>query len=140
MERYGTGLRQNRRRRSGACDGPGLRRGRRQSSGRGAGKAPADDTSLAIRTTMRALVAAGTYVAQDVRDRDGLTRPMLRRAAVRMAVSRQPALRRLGSAYLRSDPPAPEELPAGSNAQALPAGPDPRTEVIDVDPATPRAV
>ncbi len=93
-----------------------------------------------MRTTMRALVAAGTYVAQDVRDRDGLTRPMLRRAAVRMAVSRQPALRRLGSAYLRSDPPAPEELPTRSPTRALPAGPEPRAGVIDIDPAEPDAV
>jgi hypothetical protein len=86
---------------------------------------------------MRAVIAAGTYVAQDVRDRDGLTRPMLRRAALRMAVSRQPALRRLGSAYLRSDPPAPEELPASAlRTPPLPAAQQHVEQVIDVDPST----
>jgi hypothetical protein len=86
---------------------------------------------------MRAVIAAGTYVAQDVRDRDGLTRPMLRRAAMRMAVSRQPALRRLGTAYLRSDPPAPEELPAGAvRTPPLSAAEEDAGQVIDVDPST----
>jgi hypothetical protein len=90
---------------------------------------------------VRAVIAAGTYVAQDVRDRDGLTRPMLRRAAVRMAVCGQPALRRLGAAYLRTDPPAPEELPARAYAALpaevrplpLPASPD--RPVVEVRPA-----
>jgi hypothetical protein len=85
------------------------------------------------------VIAAGAYVAQDMRDRDGLTRPMLRRAALRMASSRQPALRRLGTAYLRSDPPGPEELPAGA-AQALPlplpAAEEQAGQVIDLDPST----
>jgi len=84
---------------------------------------------------MRAVIAAGTYVAQDVRDRDGLTRPMLRRAALRMAVSRQAAMRRLGTAYLRADPPAPEELPAGAPKALAPAD-EAGGRVIDVDPAT----
>jgi hypothetical protein len=85
---------------------------------------------------MRAVIAAGTFVAQDVRDRDGVTRPMLRRAAMRMAVSRQPALRRLGAAYLRSDPPAPEELPAGAaQARPLPAAEEEAGQVIDLDPS-----
>jgi hypothetical protein len=71
-----------------------------------------------------------------MRDRDGLTRPMLRRAAIRMAVSRQPALRRLGTAYLRSDPPAPEELPAGAaQARPLQAAEDNDEQVIDLDPS-----
>jgi hypothetical protein len=87
------------------------------------------------------MIAAGTYVAQDVRDRDGLTRPMLRRAALRMAVCRQEPLRRIGAAYLRADPPAPAELPARITAAALPltatpAPPAVDAEVIDVDPAT----
>jgi hypothetical protein len=85
---------------------------------------------------MRAVIAAGTYVAQDVRDRDGLTRPMLRRAALRMAVSRQAAMRRLGAAYLRADPPAPEELPAGAPQRSLPPFEEAPGQVIDLDPAT----
>jgi hypothetical protein len=97
---------------------------------------------------MRAAIAAGTYVAQDLRDRDGLTRPMLRRVAIRMAVSRQPALRRLGASYLRTDPPTPEELPVLRPRQELTAGPPPALPeesgpapadappTIDVDPTT----
>jgi hypothetical protein len=107
------------------------------------------DESLAARTTVRALVAAGAYIAQDVRDPDGLMRPMLRKTALRMAVSRQPALRRLGSAYLRGDPPTPEELPAPPHVEALPAAetsasvctppqaPDPHG-TIDIGPAAGR--
>jgi hypothetical protein len=86
---------------------------------------------------MRAAIAAGTYVAQDVRDRDGLTRPMLRRAALRMAVSRQAALRRLGVAYLRADPPAPAELPAGApGTPSLPPAEEDAEQVIDLDSST----
>jgi hypothetical protein len=59
------------------------------------------------------LIAVGTYVAQDLRDAEGLTRPMLRRAAIRLALSRREPARRLGNAYLRMDRPAPEALPAG---------------------------
>lgn len=89
---------------------------------------------------MRAVIAAGTYVAQDMRDREGLTRPMLRRAALRMAVSRQPALRRLGTAYLRADPPAAEELPAQGATQPSQVRPLPppgyeEGQVIDIDPS-----
>ena len=86
---------------------------------------------------MRAVIAAGAYVAQDMRDREGLTRPMLRRAAIRMAVSRQAALRRLGAAYLRADPPAPGELPVGmSPTRPLPSGEREAEQVIDLDPST----
>jgi hypothetical protein len=66
---------------------------------------------LGGRTATRALVAVGAYVAQDLRDAEGLTRPLLRRAALRLALSRSEPARRLGSAYLRLDPPDPSELP-----------------------------
>jgi hypothetical protein len=82
---------------------------------RGAG----GQSSLGSRTATRALIAAGTYVAQDLRDPDGVTRPLLRRTALRMVASRQATLRRLGSAYLRGDAPTPEEL----SASAAAAGP-----------------
>jgi hypothetical protein len=130
-------------------DGPRRlrRRGYGPRDGRGQGRGPGlaggkDSAGLATRTAVRAVIAAGTYVAQDVRDRDGLTRPMLRRAALRMAICRQEALRRLGTAYLRADPPAAEELSA-SKARVLPAEvrrlvppPSGDGQVIDVDPAT----
>jgi hypothetical protein len=112
------------RRGAGVRDGTGQGRGRRQGADRW------DDRSLSARTATRALVAVGAYVAQDLRDPDGVTRPMLRRAALRMVASRQAPIRRLGSAYLRSDPPAPEELPQGrpviETRQLLPG--DPATE------------
>ena len=82
------------------------RRGRRtKDAGRG-------DSSQ--RTAARTLVAFGAFVAQDLRDRDGVARPLLRRAAVRMVGSRQGVVRHLGATYLRRDPPAPEELSAGA--------------------------
>ena len=98
--------RQRRQRRAGPqCDGSG--------GGRGGLTARGGESSLGGRTTTRALIAVGTYVAQDLRDAEGLMRPMLRRAAIRLALSRREPARRLGKAYLRLDPPAPEALPAG---------------------------
>ena len=100
--------RQRRQRRAGPrCDGSGAGRGRRGTSGRD------DESSLGGRTATRALIAVGAYVAQDLRDAQGLTRPMLRRAAIRLALSRREPARRLGCAYLRLDPPAPQALPSG---------------------------
>jgi hypothetical protein len=122
--------------------GFGPRDGRGRGQGPGLGIGGKDDGSLATRTAIRAMIAAGTYAAQDVCDRDGLTRPMLRRAALRMSVCRQEPLRRIGAAYLRADPPALDELPAQTPA-ALPSGVGPPAtpiaadeQVIDVDPAT----
>jgi hypothetical protein len=102
----GDGRPRNRRQRRGgpACDGAGPGRGRRKASARGS------ESSLSGRTATRALVAVGAYVAQDVRDAEGLTRPMLRRAALRLALCGSAPARRLGSAYLRLDPPAPDDV------------------------------
>lgn len=135
METMARGSHRHRRRSSGSCDGNGAGSGRLRGVGRSAGSSK-DDASLATRTAMRAVIAAGTYVAQDVRDRDGLTRPMLRRAALRMLLSRQAAMRRLGGAYLHADPPAREELPAGLSRHALAPGAGTHPQVIDVDAAT----
>jgi hypothetical protein len=104
--------------------------------GRGGGGGVGDTGSLAGRTTVRAAVALGTYVVQDLRDVEGLTRPMLRRSALRMAASRRGVLRRIGAAYLRADPPSEKELLAG-RPEALSAGPaqsEDEAEVIDVAP------
>ena len=99
--------RQRRQRRGGpACDGDG------SGAARGGRSARGGESSLGGRTTTRALIAVGTYVAQDLRDAEGLMRPMLRRAALRLALSRREPARRLGNAYLRLDPPAPEAIPA----------------------------
>jgi hypothetical protein len=130
METRGTGPRRYRRRGQGFGD----RTGRGSGLGGGRGGIATDEKSLATRTAIRALVAAGAYVAQDVRDPEGLTRPMLRRAAMRMAVSRQPALRRLGAAYLRGDPPVPGEF-ASRMQPALPAAAVPAIPGIREEPA-----
>jgi hypothetical protein len=74
------------------------------------------ESSVSARTAARALVAVGAYVAQDLRDRDGVTRPLLRRAALRLVTSRHAVMHRLGDAYLHGDPPTPEELAAGRQA------------------------
>jgi hypothetical protein len=111
--------RQRRQRRGGpGCDGNG--RGRSGLSSRGG------ESSLGGRTATRALIAVGAYVAQDLRDAEGLTRPMLRRAALRLALSRREPARRLGNAYLRLDPPAPDVITG-------------RGDVIEVSGAAPPA-
>ena len=104
----------NRRQQRGgpACDGTGPGRGRNRQNARSSG------SSLGGRTATRALVAVGAYVAQDLRDAEGLTRPLLRRAALRLALSRSEPARRLGSAYLRLDPPDPSEPPKHEDAIA----------------------
>jgi hypothetical protein len=127
------------RQRHGAGDGAGRGQERRSSSN--GGGSHKSGSTLAGRTTVRTLVALGTYVAQDVRDPDGLTRPALRRAALRLAASRQQTLRRLGGAYLRKDPPTARELAAGEAGESVPpvppAAPGGNTgeaDVIDIDP------
>lgn len=136
MTTDGRPLRRQRRSGSGCGDGSGRGgnrgHGRRDGSGRGAGKgagAGQGQSSLTGRTATRALVALGAYVVQDIRDAEGLTRPMLRRAALRLACSPVAPVRRLGGAYLRMDPLAPDELPS-------------RPDVIEVGGSTsgPRAL
>jgi hypothetical protein len=62
----------NRRRERLRRDGSGPHNRQRRAGSRGG-------DSLRGRTTIRALDAAGVYVAQDLRDADGLVRPFLRR-------------------------------------------------------------
>jgi hypothetical protein len=126
------GRRERRRRRGGGPrDGSGMGRGR--AAGR------SDGGKL---TVARSLATLGTCIVQDLRDRDGLARPLLRRAAVRMVTSRQQTIRHVGTAYLRGDPPTPEELAVGTSPpeeqrQLPPAGPRSRlaagVEACDVD-------
>lgn len=100
-----------------ACDGAGQGRGRRAQGTRGS------TSSLGGRTATRALVAVGAYVAQDLRDAEGLTRPLLRRAALHLALSPHEAVRRIGGAYLRLDPPSPDQTAAGHSASRRPPAP-----------------
>ena len=75
--------------------------------------------SVAGRTATRTFLALGTYAAQELRDPDGVARPLLRRAAVRLTLSTKRPARRLGRAYLRLDPPTPEELGGPSHVIAV---------------------
>jgi hypothetical protein len=68
---------------------------------------------VVARTATRTVIAAGACAVQDVRDRDGVTRPMLRRLALHLAVSKRPLLQSIGTTYLRGDPPAADELRTG---------------------------
>jgi hypothetical protein len=132
------GPRRRREHRGGAARG-GAGGGRRpQSSGNGGGQK--GSSTFVRRTTVRSLTALGAYVAQDLRDPDGLTRPMIRRAALRLQRSHQEPLRRLGGAYLRRDPLTPRELAAGGSAEprepgsAAPPGATDDDAVIDIAP------
>ena len=112
------------------CDGSGRERGRKAPGG---GNDYA--TGLVTRTTARALVTLGTCLAHDLRDAGGATRTILREAALRMVASRQKPLRRLGTAYLRTDPPTTRELPEGQHRTPAQSGrPEDDWEVIDVAP------
>ncbi len=129
---------------------PGYRRQRRggppcKGTGRGRsgrwGNARSSEGGLGGRTATRTLVAAGAYVVQDIRDAEGLTRPLLRRTALRLALSRREPARRLGGAYLRLDPPTPSEVPAQRRTievgatqpapRALPASHDTADHTVD---------
>jgi hypothetical protein len=108
----------------GTGSGAGIARGRgggqvEPGRSRRKGGVRGTEGSLSGRTATRALVAIGAYVAQDLRDAEGLTRPLLRWAALRLALSRREPARRLGSAYLRLDPPAPDDVrPRGDAIEA----------------------
>jgi hypothetical protein len=129
-------MRRRQRRPGPACDGPGPGRGQRSGAGRGA-RSGGGGGSLGGRTATRALIAVGAYVVQDLRDTKGLTRPLLRRAALRLAVYPSKPVRRIGGAYLRLDPPEPGEVRQGgdvidvhgaaSASRALPAPPAPES-------------
>ena len=113
------GPRRFRQRNRSACEGRG-RGGGRSSALAGNGRG-GEANSLVTRTATRVLVAAGAYVAQDLRDPEGLSRPLLRRAAIWMLSRPTPALRRLGAAYLRQDG---HQLPgAAPRLLALPSAP-----------------
>jgi hypothetical protein len=115
----GDGRPRNRRERRGepACGGTG------QGSGRRAQGATGSASGLGGRAATRALIAVGAYVVQDLRDAQGLTRPLLRRAALLLARSPSQPVRRVGGAYLRLDPPPSDEAAAGPATSGRPAAP-----------------
>ena len=104
---------------------------------RGSGEGPNERGSLdprpskdaVTRAAVRAAVVVGTYAVRDLRNGDGETRALLRRVAVRLAASERPALRGLGTTYLRGDPPTGELRP--QMARDLDG-----ELILDIDPAT----
>lgn len=92
-------------------------------------------SSSSARTTVRALAAAGAYLAHDLCDPDGVVRPRLRQAALRLASGSSQSGCSLARTYLRLDPPKRDEslensgvIDAGAPslpAQVLPAERDP---------------
>ncbi len=76
-------------------------------------------------TVTRTFLALASTAAQDLCDRDGVARPLLRRGALRLTTSVRSPARRLGAEYLRVDPPTPEEvarsapLPRRTEASAI---------------------
>jgi hypothetical protein len=99
---------------------------RHRHHGVGRERPQARTTSLAAATIV--------YLVDDLRSADGLARQTLRRAAGALAASRRAALRRVGDAYLRLDPSAPEVARPQSPTVAGPELSEPPA------PATPRAL
>jgi len=114
----GRGRQQRRRLRDGSGPQRGSNGGARRCGARQERQVPGTGS------TTRTLVAVGTCLVQDLRDADGLVRPLLRRAALSLALSRGYQARRLGNTYLRLDPPAATD----HNVPALPA------RVADAEP------
>ncbi|HOT23273.1 MAG TPA: hypothetical protein PLB30_06010 [Thermoleophilia bacterium] len=108
-------------RRRAAC---GIGRPRTGGGRLGGGRLGGGAGRATRRTVTTTFLALATSAAQDLRDPDGLTRPLLRRGAVRLAASPHPSVQRLGAGYLRIDPPTPDELArAGESAARLPGAP-----------------
>lgn len=80
-------------------------------------------------TATRTFLALASTAAQDLCDRDGVARPLLRRGALRLTTSVRTPVRRLGAEYLRVDPPTPEEVArSASLPRRTEASPIGRTE------------
>lgn len=80
---------------------PGMwqaRAGRRRGHGRCGG------SSRGLRGS-GVVAATAAVVVDDLRNAEGITRPLLRRIAGSLVASRRNTLRRIGAGYLRIDPP-----------------------------------
>ena len=64
-------------------------------------------------------------LVNDLRNPDGLTRPLLRGAAGKLTESRFEALHKAGAAYLRLDPPAADVIEPPPALEAPAQGPYP---------------
>lgn len=91
-------------RRRAGCDAAQRGAGSGRMGGGGEGE------RLGGPTVTRTFLALASTAAQDLCDRDGVARPLLRRGALRLTTSVRSPARRLGAEYLRVDPPTPEEV------------------------------
>jgi hypothetical protein len=107
------------RRRLRRGSGPGCEAGARET-GRGTLRATADPGGLITGATTEGLLTLGASLTKDLRDPDGIARPLLRRAALHLSASRLTTARRLGAAYLRADPPTLAELGDAAGQRSLP--------------------
>lgn len=111
------------RRRMRGCDGSGGGGGGGGARGGGGGRGSWATGRGSRTVTTSTVIAVATGVARDVRDPDGLLRPVLRSLAARLAASRRPGIGRVGEQYLRLDPPLPDasgDVVAARTAGALP--------------------
>lgn len=118
----------------GESCGGAARRGDR-SRGGSLERSESRDRGGARLDAARTLTAVGVYIVHDLRDREGLVRPLLRRAALRLAASDRAPLQRAGTAYLRSDPPGVVELPGPASALVARAPESPEPVVRLLEPA-----
>jgi hypothetical protein len=73
--------------------------------------------------TTSAALALASGVVHDLRDPDGIVRPLLRSVAARLAESRRWGIDRVGREYLRLDPPSPAPGAAAVQRQSTVAVP-----------------
>ena len=97
-------------------------RGSRKGGGGGGGSWSGGRGSRTVTTSAALALASG--VVHDLRDPDGIVRPLLRSAAVRLAGSRRWGIDRVGREYLRLDPPTQAPGAAAMVQQTAAAAPD----------------
>jgi hypothetical protein len=98
-----------------------FRGGRRGGAG-GGGSWSSGRGSRTVTTSATLALASG--VVHDLRDPDGILRPLLRSVAVRLAESRGWGIDRVGREYLRLDPPSPAAGAATTVLQTTVAAPE----------------
>jgi hypothetical protein len=90
-----------------------LRGGRRGGGGGGSWSSGRGSRTV----TTGATLALASGIVHDLRDPDGLLRPLLRSAAARLAERRRWGIDRVGREYLRLDPPSPSAGAAATMQQ-----------------------
>lgn len=78
------------------------------------------------------LAAVGAYLVNDLRNPEGLARPVLRRAAQALAASRREVLRKAGASYLKLDAPRATPLERSAVERQTEGGGD-SGEIVDAE-------